>query len=47
MSVDQEKINAMSFEESLKELEKIVDRLSTAKQILMNYYRCMKRELLI
>ena len=31
MSVDQEKINAMSFEESLKELEKIVDRLSTGE----------------
>jgi len=31
VSVDQEKINAMSFEESLKELEKIVDRLSTGE----------------
>ena len=29
MSIEQNKINEMSFEESLKELEKIVERLST------------------
>lgn len=34
MDINQEKINAMSFEESLKELEKIVDRLSTGETSL-------------
>jgi len=29
VSIEQNKINEMSFEESLKELEKIVERLST------------------
>ncbi len=31
MDIDMEKINAMSFEESLKELENIVNRLSTGE----------------
>ena len=34
MSIEQNKINAMSFEESLKELEKIVERLSTGETSL-------------
>ncbi|HOG27513.1 MAG TPA: exodeoxyribonuclease VII small subunit [Candidatus Cloacimonas sp.] len=34
MSIEQNKINEMSFEESLKELEKIVERLSTGETSL-------------
>jgi len=34
MDIDQEKINAMSFEDSLKELENIVTRLSTGETSL-------------
>ena len=34
MSIDQNKINEMSFEESLKELEKIVEILSTGETSL-------------
>ena len=34
MSIEQHKINEMSFEESLKELEKIVERLSTGETSL-------------
>ncbi len=34
MDIDQEKINAMSFEDSLKELENIVNRLSTGETSL-------------
>ena len=33
-SIEQNKINEMSFEESLKELEKIVERLSTGETSL-------------
>lgn len=34
MNIEQNKINEMSFEESLKELEKIVERLSTGETSL-------------
>ena len=34
VSIEQNKINEMSFEESLKELEKIVERLSTGETSL-------------